>query len=250
MTLGIDVGGTKVLAALVEGARVVRSLEEPTDKGGLLNQLIRLVRALGGTSVGVGVAGQVKEGVVLFAPNLGLCDYPLQTLLEAELGIPVRVANDVQAGARGELLFGAAQEGRSLLVQLGTGIGGALVERGRVLEGTAGEVGHMVIAQEGLPCHCGRRGCWEAYVGGWAGRLDYPSLVTGLANLVNLFNPDRIILGGGRLKAYDQSHLQRDVEQEALPAARPFTLIASSLPNVIGCAHMAEAKSGREGHLG
>lgn len=264
MTIGVDLGGTKVLAALVEKERIVNFLEEPTNKQDIVSQLIHLIQSLGPFHhVGIGIPGQVQNGNVILAPNLGMHDFPLQKKLEASLGQRVTLANDVQAGAMGEYLYGACKDAEKVLVvQLGTGVGGAILVHGRLLGGTAGEVGHMVIEKNGRPCSCGRKGCLEAYIGGWAlakaaGKSSgrevfeagdspiiqeaYKALICGFANLINLLNPNYLILGGGLTKGFLKIYpdlyqrLQHDVQREALQAAKAFKILPSTIPNVIGC---------------
>ena len=249
MKLGIDIGGTKILAALIENGAAVRHLQEPVNKEALIPQIIRLAQALGGapTALGVGIAGQVENGVLLASPNLNLRHIPLQTELEKALNLPTKVLNDVQAAALAEWQLGAGQNCHNLVVALlGTGIGGALIVHNHLLTGTAGEIGHMVIHQNGLPCSCGQKGCLEPYAAGWglANRAHKPSaldltvgdqliieegfnaLVTAFSNLANLLNPEKIILGGGLLPAYQKfyphflSDLQTRIKTQALPGNR------------------------------
>jgi len=184
ITIGIDLGGTKMLAALVDRDGVF--LEEsrlPTDvdKGseGIINDITGVVRKIEERfkgevlSLGVGVAGQVtREGVVLAAPNLPFENEPLQKRLEEEFDIPVAVTNDVRAAAYGEWKYGAGQGVDDLVVLfVGTGIGGGVVSGGRLLEGcsnSAGELGHITLISKGRKCRCPNYGCIEAYAGGWA----------------------------------------------------------------------------------
>ena len=260
--IGIDIGATKTEAALIEEGNVIHTLREATQKHSLVEQAARLAEALGaGKPVGIGIAGQVHEGVVLKSPNIGLTHFPLQKLLEERLNVPVAIANDVQAAAYGEIHFGAAKGSKRLIVaQLGTGIGGAVAVNGEVLSGTVGEIGHMVITQSGLPCSCGRHGCLEAYASGWAiakysGKPSakeafespgleitqaFDALVTGLTNLANLFNPDMLLLGGGLLRGYLEADpnffdtLYQAISKEML--ALPFNLKRASLPTTVGAA--------------
>jgi len=185
VTLGIDIGGTKIESALVDASGTVQTRHRhPTDAdqgaGQVLDDLVTCVReCLSGSTgeavaVGAGVAGQVdaEAGVVRSAPNLGWTDVPLRAHLEEALGLPVRVANDVRAITWGVWQHGAGEGIDDLVVVfVGTGIGGGIVSDGAVLEGhqgLAGEVGHMTIMPYGRDCHCRNRGCWEAYAGGWA----------------------------------------------------------------------------------
>jgi glucokinase len=184
--VGVDLGGTKVEAALVDAeGRVVTSHRHPTDsktKGpqGVMADIVACVGECLGEGVrnavalGVGVAGQIDAatGTVRFAPNLGWRDVPLRAELEGTLRLPVVVVNDVRAATFGEWAHGAGKGVNDLVcLFIGTGIGGGVVSGGQLLEGCcnmAGELGHMTIVAGGRPCHCPNRGCLEAYVGGWA----------------------------------------------------------------------------------
>src|SRR6266487_6108226 len=120
-------------------------------------------------AVGIGAAGQIdrKNGVVVDAPNLGVKAMPMAEILGKQFGKPVAVGNDVEVAALGEYVYGAGR-GYSTFVVIfvGTGIGGGIVQNGRLysgLTGTAGEIGHMTIQAGGRICPCGSRGCLEAY---------------------------------------------------------------------------------------
>jgi glucokinase len=177
--LGIDVGGTKLVAATVtaDGAVVERRrLETPARDGDrLVATLHDLIADLGGDGlpVGIGVAGMVdRDGRVRYGPNIAVRDVPLAAALRAVAGGEVTVVNDANAAVLGEQRAGAAR-GRSdvLLFTLGTGVGGGIVLDGRLREGPhgfAGEVGHLIVAEGGRPCPCGNRGCIEAYASGTA----------------------------------------------------------------------------------
>jgi glucokinase len=182
--LGIDLGATKISAALMDpagrvsshGGRTLHRNEGPDE---VIRDLIQVVRRAFGKdapvgAIGIGVAGQVDadSGMVSYAPNLRWKDVPLGARLTAEFGCPVVVANDVRAATVGEWRHGAGKGGAEILcLFIGTGIGGSVVSGGRLLTGAsnaAGEVGHSVLVAGGRPCHCSARGCLEAYVGGWA----------------------------------------------------------------------------------
>lgn len=183
--LGIDIGATKVLVGLVDPAGRLLAHSDRVVHGnrGLEDVLASVREGLGhlrarapgaASAVGVAVAGQVDpaSGSVLHAPNLRWRDVPLGRRLGEELGLPVRVENDVRAAAWGEWRHGAAVGASDLLALfVGTGVGGAIVAGGRFVRGAAhaaGEVGHSTLVAGGRACHCGNRGCLEAYVGGWA----------------------------------------------------------------------------------
>lgn len=184
LTLGVDLGGTKVETVLVDAAgRVLASCRRPTRPERGPDRVIADIAACVETclseageaaqALGVGMAGQVdRTGTLHFAPNLGWRNVPLKAKLEEKLGIPVVIDNDVRAVTWGERQHGAGQ-GTDELVCLfvGTGIGGGIISGGRLLEGcnnTAGELGHTTIVSGGRRCRCHNRGCLEAYAGGWA----------------------------------------------------------------------------------
>jgi len=184
VTIGVDLGGTKVETALVDmTGRIVVSYRQPAnpEKGAdaVIADIVACVETCqieaGKTAqgLGVGVAGQLdRAGTLCFSPNLGWRNVPFKVKLEDALGIPVVVNNDVRAATRAEWQHGAGQGVDDLVcLFVGTGIGGGVVSGGRILEGcsnTAGELGHMTIVAGGRRCHCPNRGCLEAYAGGWA----------------------------------------------------------------------------------
>jgi glucokinase len=274
--LGIDLGGTKVLASVVDitSGEVVTSVRKRTkaEKGQdfILKRTVELARSVldeaqlpNGSeivAVGVGAAGQIdrKAGVILDAPNLGVRDLNLGELLGKEFGKPVAVGNDVEVATVGELYYGSGRGYTNFVcIFIGTGIGGGIVRNGQMytgLTGTAGEIGHVPIMAGGRICGCGNRGCLEAYASRTAitkaimaeihhGRksvltdeaelqlkegetiirsgllanaikqndaltieivteaADY--LGYGLGGVINFYNPECIILGGGVIEAID-----------------------------------------------
>jgi len=174
--LGIDLGGSTVRASLIDASGTildqVRALL-PDSPGRRQQAVLSLARSYHGavTAVGMAVAGTVRDGVLTWSPNLGLHDVPFARLLQEETGVPAVLLNDAKAAGLAEARIGAGV-GRShvLVLTLGTGIGGALIHDGRLVQGTgdAGEVGHMRLWEDGVPCGCGRVGCWETRVGGRA----------------------------------------------------------------------------------
>lgn len=274
--LGIDLGGTKTLAAVVDitTGEVIASERKRTraEKGQdfVSKRIIELSTAALAAArlpanesivaVGVGAAGQIdrKAGVVVDAPNLGVKDMPLGEILSKQFGKPVAVGNDVEVAAFGEYIYGSGQGYNTFVcVFVGTGIGAGIVQNGRMytgLTGTAGEVGHMIIQAGGRICGCGCRGCLEAYAsrtaitkaimaeihhgrdsvlagdaelqlkegetiirsGLLANAINHnDALVTeivteaadylgyGLGSVMNFYNPECIILGGGVIEAID-----------------------------------------------
>lgn len=180
LAIGIDIGGTKVAAGVVDSTGAVvkeaRRLTPGTDPRAVEQVIVELVRELSTDhaigSVGIGAAGwmDLDGGTVLFSPHLAWRNEPLRDNLEALLRRPVLLTNDADAAAWAEWRFGAGQgEERLVCITLGTGIGGAMVMDGRVERGrfgVAGEFGHQVIVPGGHRCECGNRGCWEQYASG------------------------------------------------------------------------------------
>ena len=274
--LGIDLGGTKTLAAVVDitSGEVVGSARKRTraERGQdfVSQRTIELATAAITdakldpdapiVALGVGAAGQIdrKAGVVIDAPNLGVHDMALGSILGNQFGKPVYVGNDVEVAAQGENIFGSGHGYNNFVcIFIGTGIGSGIVQNGRLytgLTGTAGEVGHTIIEANGRICGCGGRGCLEAYASRTAitraimaeihhGR---PSILAddaarqlrqgetvirsgiladaiqkkdeltieiikeagdylgrALGSILNFYNPDCIILGGGVIEAVD-----------------------------------------------
>ena len=186
VALGIDFGGTKVLAGAidVDSGEVLATAKKRTNAGDNANQMMERLFEVGAEAaqkakvkledligVGVGLAGQIDtdKGILLGAPNLSqsTVDLPMADLLTRHFGVPARLRNDVQVAALGEGAFGAGQgHPEFVCVFIGTGIGGALVRDGKLVPGAAGacgEVGHMVIDANGRLCGCGGRGHLEAY---------------------------------------------------------------------------------------
>ena len=182
--LGVDIGGTKVLAGVVDvKGRVLRTARRTTPGRRVDVRLVEdavveaVLEAAAGepiSGVGVGAAGFVDadQSSVLFAPHLPWQGEDVCTRLEERWEAPVVLDNDANAAAVAEMTFGAGVGAASLLlVTLGTGIGGCLVIGGRIhrgANGMAGEFGHMQVVPGGFACECGRSGCWEQYSSGHA----------------------------------------------------------------------------------
>ena len=183
-TIGVDLGGTKVVAAILDmEGNILSSHKYPTnsEKGSdsAIEDLVSCINEplrkdeYKPKAMGIGVAGQIDlNGTVRSAPNLNWHDVPLKTRLEEKLGLPVIVTNDVRAATLGEWKYGSGKGVNDLVVLfVGTGIGGGVINHGQLLTGctnTAGELGHITILVEGRKCHCTKKGCMEAYGGGWA----------------------------------------------------------------------------------
>lgn len=256
LSIGLDIGGTKILALAHDGTRILGTREVPTprDAGRLADTLSELTASLvdehRGTlgGVGIGIPGFVGlDGVARQAPNLpAAIGLDLGDGLRNRFGVPVVVDNDANCAAWAAFRRDAPDAAALVAVTLGTGIGGGIVLDGRLFRGAhgfAGEPGHMVVATGGWACPCGQLGCWEMYASGnglgrlaraavadgrggslaaaageggvvdgpLVGRLagdgdpealavldEYAGWVAvGLVALVNIVDPDVVVLGGG-----------------------------------------------------
>ena len=181
--LGIDIGGMSVKGMLLRSDGVVIA-EDRIETGardggktlhknivtlanGLLNRLDGVKSDVAG--IGIGCPGLIDSdsGTVVFAGNLGLSFFKLADAVSDSMGLRVKMTNDANAAALGEAKFGAGKKYKnSILVTLGTGVGGGIIIDGNLFEGgkSAGaEIGHAVIVHNGLQCTCGRKGCFERY---------------------------------------------------------------------------------------
>lgn len=251
LAAGVDIGGTNTALGLVDrsGRIVVRggvatgAFPRPAEFVAAVAEEIRRLMdcTKGATLVGAGIGcpnGNALSGAVEFAPNLPWREsVPLAALFREALGVEAAVANDANAAALGEMRFGAAR-GMSdfLFITLGTGLGSGIVSGGRVVlghDGHAGELGHVIVCENGRLCGCGRQGCLEAYVSAGGLRATYRErggveatseeigrmaaegeeaareafAITGntlglaLANAVAVTSPEAIFLFGGLAKA-------------------------------------------------
>lgn len=182
LAIGVDVGGTKIAAGVVdEQGRILAQQRRPTparDTEQTAQVISEMAAELAAehhaTTIGIGAAGFVDENrsTVIFAPNLAWRNEPLRERVEQATGIPTVVENDANAAGWAEARFGAAEDAHSAVVlTIGTGIGGAIIQDERLVRGShgfAGELGHFVIRPGGRRCGCGLRGCWERYGSGSA----------------------------------------------------------------------------------
>lgn len=267
--IGIDVGGTGITAGLVDDAcRLVAGKTIATDREmtseAMAETLMRLTRELmaengvnasGIQTIGVGVPGtaNAETGRIEYANNLPFCQGNLRQLLQRQTSKKVYFENDANAAAWGEYLVLDKKPESFLMVTLGTGVGGGIIQDGKILRGVnyaAGELGHMTIRYNGIPCNCGRRGCLEAYASAGAlidrakramdkkresllwelcgedqeninGKLVFDAyrqgdkaamkvvgkyvkyLSEGLANIINILQPQMLCIGGGISRSGD-----------------------------------------------
>lgn len=294
--VGVDIGGTKIAAAIVrEDGECTHLKRVPTpdtapvivDAVGQLCAELLAVEAEPVSAIGIGSAGQVDvtQGVITYAVNTlpGWVGVPLASTLEHRFGLPIRIDNDVNAMALGEAAFGAGQGTRAALyATVGTGIGGALMLDGNLWRGVhwcAGELGHIVVEHTGERlCSCGVRGHLEAYAAGpaivrryaeltrRAAFVDLPEVAnraragdviarqaieesaqvlgTALGGLLNVFDPEALILGGGVPEIGDiwWSAFETALRSNPLPGAQKTALHRAALgtrATLVGAGYLA-----------
>jgi glucokinase len=291
--LGLDIGGTKLAAGVVdpEGRVLSFELESTLAKEGPERGLARLfdlgrraVAAAGVdwsriTIVGIGAGGPLDagRGVLIAPPHLpGWRHVPLTALAEEAFGVPAALENDATAAAAGEHRYGAGNGTQHMVyLTISTGVGGGVVIDGRLnrgASGNGGELGHVTVDWNGRPCRgCGRRGCLEAYVSGtsiaerareagmeevatasevaaaaaagdpvagevWRATTD--ALACGLTSIVNLFEPELVVLGGGVVSGAGEQLLgpvRQRVRAEAMPpAAARLEIVPAALGDRVG----------------
>ena len=255
--IGVDLGGTKILAGVIEDGTVVQTVEHPTpitSQDALLDGLASAVHELpleGVKAVGFGIPSRIdhRHGIALGSVNTPLRDVPFVTEMEARLKLPVAVENDATCAAYAEYVHGVGRgTDNFVMLTLGTGVGGGVVVNGSLFRAWT-ELGHMVIVEDGEPCQgaCSGRGHVEAYCSGTAAnRLardvlgpdatahdlieqQHPMLATighhlgvTIGSLVNVFGAERFAIGGGfGVAAFDQlvPAARGAVLREALPTS-------------------------------
>lgn len=263
LTVGVDVGGTKILAALVDESGTIQNEIHRETSGAatknvvqVLEEILALPKAESVDAAGIAAAAYISypEGRVEFAPNVTFDDPDLRLAILRSFDLSVVVENDANAAAWGERLYGAGRGiDEMIMVAVGTGIGGGIIMGGKLIRGArgfAGEFGHMTLLEGGPECACGERGCFESLASGSAiermakervlegrggslrevagGEVDSIDgelvstlaskgddasvqilteagrwLGIGLCNLINAFDPELVVVGGGVAEAGD-----------------------------------------------
>lgn len=178
MKIGIDLGGSHIAIGVVDNdGRIVEKIEKrltSKEKKSLTKSIeeyiIENVKQFKTkykiTKIGMAIPGRAKDGIILSSGNLGIKNYPITQKLQ-ELELPIQIQNDAKCAGLAENVYGCLKGyNTSIFLTLGTGIGGAAFLNGELLIGAnraGGEFGHMVIQKNGIPCHCGREGCFERY---------------------------------------------------------------------------------------
>ncbi|WAH38163.1 ROK family protein [Alicyclobacillus dauci] len=270
-SIGVDLGGTKILTGLVDHVGVIYNTVERSTKAedgpeAVIERIARSIEEVTETvsineicGIGIGAPGPLDSltGVVLSPPNLpGWDNIPLRQRIEERFGIPTFLENDANVAALAEHRFGAGRGVDDMVyITVSTGIGAGLILGGRLYGGAggfAGEIGHIVVDANGRPCVCGNRGCLEAVASGTAigrkaeqvfnrpvsakevaamaatgnpeARAIFDEAIhylgMGLVSIVNLFNPSKIVIGGGVSRIGDAMFhpLSRKVKERAFPA--------------------------------
>ncbi|MBR1483483.1 MAG: ROK family protein [Ruminococcus sp.] len=264
--LGIDLGGTNIVAGLVdENYNIVAKgsckTNVPRPESSICDSMAEVARQAcenAGVSldevesIGIGVPGAVnpETGVIEYSANLHFHNWEVIKMMQERLNKKVLIENDANAAALGEYLAGSAKGAKNAVaITLGTGVGGGIIINGKIYSGSnfaGAELGHMVIVRGGKECGCGRKGCWEAYSSATglinltkekilSEKMDYSYmlkladgdinkvngktafdaaaagdndaqevlneyfgyLATGLVNIINIFQPDVLCIGGG-----------------------------------------------------
>lgn len=310
LTIGVDIGGTKVLGGVVDddGTVLVQARRETPadDVSKTLDFIVEVVQELAAqhpvSAVGIGAAGWIDatRSRVLFAPNLAWRDEPLRDRVAERVNLPVVVENDANVAAWAEFRFGAAREVTESMVlfTVGTGIGGGIVLGGQLVRGAHGmaaEMGHVRAMPGGQVCGCGRHGCLEQYASGNAlvryakaraltdpvgaallldlagGAVDAITgpLVTraahdgdpvaraafaeigrwlgsGLADMVQILDPEVLVVGGGVVEAGEllmaptrQAYTEQLAARSGLPMAPVVAAQMGNTAGVVGAADLA-----------
>lgn len=301
--IGVDLGGTNIAIGLVDlnSNSIVRThsikTNAPRDCESIvsdINDVCKMLCSMEKISmddvawIGIATPGIVKDGVVIAAFNLGWTNEPLVDIAARITGRPAFVANDANAAAYAEAMWGAGKGKRSLIaLTIGTGVGGGIIIDGKIWEGMNGfaaELGHMVLERDGRTCSCGKRGCIEAYcsatalvsetkryikmhpessmwkdIGGDISRVNGKTvfaamkcgdktaklvfdefisyLAHGVSNIVNIFQPDVVCIGGGISK--EGEVLIAPLREEVLKSAFGFDgsrtkIVAATFKNDAG----------------
>jgi glucokinase len=299
--LGIDWGGTYIKVGLMDsGGRLIRkkvfSSPKLKRKEVFIDKLKSLLGSLAPTKikgVGIGAPGiiDIKEGVIYYLPNIeGWENFPLKYTLEKYLKLPVFVDNDANVFALAESRLGSAKGAKhAIFLTLGTGLGGAVIIDGKILEGktSAAELGHIPITLDGKLCNCGGRGCIETFIGSKFLLARYRQLKKArnktedvksifeealrgekealavwkefsqnlgmfLAGMINIFNPEKIVLGGGVSGAFRliKPLVWRVISRQVMwPHLKGLKIVKAKLreAGIVGAALLAKDKLSKEG---
>ena len=250
MKIGIDLGGSHIGFGIIEDEKILEKYEKDftdEDKAHIIEVIEEYIsekvmeseKKYKIESIGIAVPGSAKNGIILKMVNLGILNYNIRQRLEEKLNIPISVRNDAKCACMAEFNNMVKKNenlsnANIIFLSIGTGIGGGVIYNGKLLEGhnyDGYELGHIVIKESGIPCKCGKYGCFERYgsileyKNKVKQRLNIPQevhgdslreildnnrneildinnqyvsdLALGISNLINIFEPDMVVLGGG-----------------------------------------------------
>ena len=287
--LALDIGGTAIKIGIInEIGEIIDKDEIATmaQEGGeaLINRVFNIISKYKNIDrIGISTEGQVDhvKGKIIFASDNipGWTGMEIKKRIEKKFNIPTVVENDVNAAAIGEAYYGAGLNSKSFLcIAYGTGIGGAIVEKGEIYRGeygSAGEFGHIITHAYGKGCTCGSSGCYESYASTTAlvekvkkelglteidGRLIFNiinenekvknivdqwilEIIFGLVNLVHIFNPSLIVLGGGIMEQeYIIKYIKDNIYKFIMPNYRKVKFEGAKIGNsagILGIAYLA-----------
>lgn len=312
MRIGVDIGGTNLVAGLVDdNFNLICKESTPAlaDRHGdeIVADIIMLCKKVMANnnltandikSIGVGIPGcyDSQSGVIIYCTNINFKNTQLRKLIQAEINVPVYLGNDADCAALGEAYAGATKDANhSVMITIGTGIGGGVIINKKIYSGfnnMGGELGHMVIAKgSDEVCGCGRKGCWEAHGSATAlirqtkaavkanpesylakmvegdlekvgGKTAFDAMragcpvgtavvdnyidlfSTGLINIINIFQPEMVVIGGGVSKEGQpfidaiMKHIDAEVygKDSGQPKTKLCTAILGNDAGVIGAA--------------
>lgn len=250
MKIGIDLGGSHIGIGVIENSEIIEKIEKPfTDEektkiievieNFIVEKVQEYEKKYDIESIGIAIPGSAKDGVILKTINLGINNYDLGKSLNEKLNKTIKIRNDCKCSCIAEYnniikKQPSLENANMIFLGIGTGIGGGVIYNGNLLEGhyfEGYEIGHMIINENGIPCRCGKNGCFERY----GSILEYKNkvkqrlnlsqdlhgdplreilenrkeeikdinekyildLCIGISNLINIFEPDIIVLGGG-----------------------------------------------------
>lgn len=285
MKIGIDIGGSHIAIGVVDNKHIIEKVEkrimskEKTDiKNFIENYIIENVKEMISkykiTEIGIASPGTIKNNEIVLISNLGIEDYKIVENLEKEIDLPIKIKNDAKCAAIAECKIGVLKNyRRSIFLTLGTGIGGAVIINGELIDTgdlPGCEFGHIIIQKDGIKCKCGNNGCFEKYASMKALKdnlrsalnldettsgkelldmvvknpedkivnkiidefIEYLSI--GISNLINIFEPEAIGIGGSFVYFSDVllEKLKQNIQEKAYLLNKRNELII--LPAVLG----------------
>ncbi len=179
MKIGIDIGGSHIAIGVVnEDGKIIEKTEkkltdsekqniEQSIENYIIEHAKQFIEKYDATEIGISIAGINNNGYIFSSGNIGITNYPMEEKLRKSIQIPIKIRNDAKCAGLAEQQYGCLKGyKRSIFLTLGTGIGGVIFLDGKPLtieKRTGYEIGHIIIQKNGIPCHCGKKGCFERY---------------------------------------------------------------------------------------